>query len=52
MGDVMTAEPSVRNTATFESVWATLDRITQRQEEFTESQRKGEIYGTNGSKYR
>ena len=28
MGDVMTV-----NTATFETVWATLDRITQRQEE-------------------
>ena len=33
MGAVQTAEPLGSNTATFESVWATLDRITQRQEE-------------------
>ena len=33
MGDIMTAEPSVRNTATFESVWATLDRLAESQKE-------------------
>ena len=33
MAEVQTAEPSVRNTATFESVWAALDRLTESQKE-------------------
>ena len=34
------AEVQTASTATFETVWATLDRITQRQEELTESQKE------------
>ena len=33
MADVQTVEPSVRNTATFESVWESLDRLTESQKE-------------------
>ena len=33
MADIQTAEPSVRNTATFESVWESLDRLTASQKE-------------------
>ena len=33
MGAAQTAEPSVRNTATFESVWAALDRLAECQKE-------------------
>jgi hypothetical protein len=33
MGAVQTAEPAVRNTPTFESVWEALDRLTESQKE-------------------
>jgi hypothetical protein len=40
MGAVQTAESLGSHTPTFETVWATLDRITQRQEKLAESQKE------------